>query len=123
MGPSVIEDELAMRVRFQIARRGGDQLTAFVKRGMQRRPTPARLEAAALLKSGQKRVREKRIAAILETGATELNFFGLQPSIKQLRGVKIWTRSCDALREEVTCFIREKICSGAGLNELNCSIR
>jgi hypothetical protein len=66
---------------------------------------------------------EKRIAAILETGATELNFFGLQPSIKQLRGVKIWTRSCDALREEVTCFIREKICSGAGLNELNCSIR
>jgi hypothetical protein len=66
---------------------------------------------------------EKRVLAILATGATELNFFGLQPSIKHLRGVKIWTRACDSLREEVTCFIREKICSGAALKELSCSIR
>ncbi len=66
---------------------------------------------------------EKRIAAILETGARDVHFFGLQPSIKHLRGAKVWTRSCDALREEVTCFIREKICVGAGAVELSCSIR
>ena len=66
---------------------------------------------------------EKRIEAILATGARDLHFIGLQPSIKHLRGAKAWSRSCDALREEVTCFIREKICSGAGTTELNCSIR
>ena len=66
---------------------------------------------------------EKRVIAIMETGATGMHFFGLQPAIKHLRGAKTWTRSCDALREEVTCFIREKICSGAEVAELNCSIR
>ena len=66
---------------------------------------------------------EKRVAAILETGATGMHFFGLQPAIKHLRGAKTWTRSCDALREEVTCFIREKISSGPEVAELNCSIR
>ena len=66
---------------------------------------------------------EKRIAVILETGVCELHFFGLQGSIKHLRQAKAWTRSCDALREEVTCFIREKICSGAGARPLSCSIQ
>jgi hypothetical protein len=66
---------------------------------------------------------EKRVDAILGTGARQLHFFGLQPAIKHLRGAKAWSRSCDALREEVTCFIREKICGGAGQAELNCSIR
>ena len=66
---------------------------------------------------------EKRVNAILATGATGIHFFGLQPAIKHLRGVKIWTRACDALREEVTCFIREKICSGGEVAELSCSIR
>ena len=66
---------------------------------------------------------EKRIDAILATGAREMHFFGLQPSIKHLRGAKAWSRACDALREEVTCFIREKICNCAGALELNCSIR
>ena len=66
---------------------------------------------------------EKRVHAIMETGATGIHFFGLQPAIKHLRGVKIWTRACDGLREEVTCFIREKICSAAGVAELSCSIR
>jgi hypothetical protein len=66
---------------------------------------------------------EKRVMAILATGAAGMHFFGLQPAIKHLRGVKIWTRACDALREEVTCFIREKICSGGEVAELSCSIR
>lgn len=66
---------------------------------------------------------EKRVAAILRTGVCELHFFGLQASIKHLRRAKVWTRSCDALREEITCFIREKVCTGAGTKPLSCSIR
>ncbi len=66
---------------------------------------------------------EKRIAALLETRVKSLHFSGLQHAIKHLRGVKIWSRACDGLREEVTCFIREKICSGTDVGELSCSIR
>jgi hypothetical protein len=66
---------------------------------------------------------EKRVLSILETGATGIHFFGLQPAIKHLRGAKTWSRACDALREEVTCFIREKIAGGPEVAELNCSIR
>jgi len=66
---------------------------------------------------------EKRVSSILETGATGIHFFGLQPAIKHLRGAKTWSRACDALREEVTCFIREKIAGGPEVAELNCSIR
>jgi hypothetical protein len=66
---------------------------------------------------------EKRVLSILETGATGIHFFGLQPAIKHLRGAKTWSRACDALREEVTCFIREKIVGGPAVAELNCSIR
>jgi hypothetical protein len=66
---------------------------------------------------------EKRVGAIISTGATSLHFFGLQPAIKHLRGAKTWTRSCDALRAEVACFIRDKISSGPAVAELTCSIR
>jgi hypothetical protein len=66
---------------------------------------------------------EKRVSALMETGTNSLHFVGLQLSVKHLRGTKIWTRSCDALREEIVCFIREKLASaGEGL-ELNCSLR
>lgn len=66
---------------------------------------------------------EKRLAALLETGATALHFFGLQPAIKHLRSAKTWTRSCDTLRQEVACFIRDKISSGPAIAELTCSVR
>jgi hypothetical protein len=65
---------------------------------------------------------EKRIAALAATRATSLHFFGLHPAIKHLCSAKAWTRACDALQEEVTCFVREKLCSGFGA-ELTCSIR
>ncbi len=66
---------------------------------------------------------EKRVSAIVATGATSLHFFGLQPAIKLLCSVKTWTRACDVLREEVTCFIREKLLSGPDVPDLSCSIR
>jgi hypothetical protein len=66
---------------------------------------------------------EKRVGAIVATGATSLHFYGLQPAVKHLRGAKTWSRSCDALREEVACFIRDKISAGLPIEELTCSIR
>ena len=66
---------------------------------------------------------EKRLIALLATGATSLHFSGLQPAIKHLCAVKTWTRACDAMREEVTCFLREKMLSGAEVADLTCSIR
>ena len=66
---------------------------------------------------------EKRVAGIFATGATSLHFFGLQAAIKHLRSAKTWTRACDGLREEVACFIREKLSSGPDASDLTCSIR
>jgi hypothetical protein len=65
---------------------------------------------------------EKRIAALMSSGIDSLHLVGLQLCVKHLRGAKTWTRACDALREEVVCFIREKLASGEG-TELNCSLR
>jgi hypothetical protein len=43
--------------------------------------------------------------------------------VKHLRGVKTWTRACDALREEIVCFVREKLASTIDLERLDCSVR
>src|SRR5438552_8585574 len=37
---------------------------------------------------------EKRINALIETGADNLQLCSLQSCVKHLRGVKIWTRAC-----------------------------
>jgi hypothetical protein len=66
---------------------------------------------------------EKRFSAMVETGATSLHFFGLQPAIKHLCSAKTWTRACDAMREEVACFIREKLLNGTEVANLSCSLR
>jgi hypothetical protein len=52
---------------------------------------------------------EKRIAALLESGVDNLQFSSLAACVKHLRGVKTWTRACDTLREEIVCFIRERL--------------
>lgn len=65
---------------------------------------------------------EKRIAALVETGTDSLQLVGLSACVKQLRGAKAWTRACDTLREEIVCFVREKL--GADERDhLRCSIR
>jgi hypothetical protein len=66
---------------------------------------------------------EKRIDALMATGVDNLQLCSLQPCVKHLRGVKTWTRGCDALREEIVCFVREKLTTNEGLSELNCSLR
>jgi hypothetical protein len=64
---------------------------------------------------------EKRINALLETGVDNLKIFTLQKCVKHLRGVKTWTRACDALREEIVCFIRERLMPTTA-ERLKCSL-
>src|SRR5256714_4337686 len=66
---------------------------------------------------------EKRIQGLLDTGVENLRLCSLHGCVKHLRGVKVWTRGCDALREEIVYFVREKLISGSGLARLECSLR
>src|SRR2546430_183416 len=66
---------------------------------------------------------ERQINALIQTGMDNLQLCSLQSCVKHLRGVKVWTRACDALREEIVCFVREKIASTAAVSRLDCSVR
>ena len=66
---------------------------------------------------------EKRINGLIKTGADNLQLCSLQSCVKDLRGVKTWTRACDALREEIVCFVREKLTSTSHLTRVDCSLR
>ena len=66
---------------------------------------------------------EKRINTLVETGVDDLQLCSLQSCVKHLRGVKAWTRACDALREEIVCFVREKLTANGSVTLLNCSLR
>ena len=66
---------------------------------------------------------EKRINMLVETGVDDLQLCSLQSCVKHLRGVKAWTRACDALREEIVCFVREKLMASTDLARLDCSLR
>jgi hypothetical protein len=65
---------------------------------------------------------EKRIDTLIETGVNHLQLCSLQACVKHLRGVKTWTRACDVLREEIVCFVREKLTSTTELARLDCSV-
>ena len=66
---------------------------------------------------------EKRINALVSTGVDSLRLAGLQPCVKHLRGTKMWTRACDTLREEIVCFVREKLGSNEALGQLRCFLQ
>src|SRR5437879_6610853 len=66
---------------------------------------------------------EKRIHALIETGVDNLQLCSLQACVKYLRRTKVWTRACDALREEIVCFIRERLTSTTTIERLKCSLR
>jgi hypothetical protein len=65
---------------------------------------------------------EKRLAALIETGVDNLQLCSLQPCVKHLRRTRVWTRACDSLREEIVCFIRERLTSTLS-ERLKCSLR
>jgi hypothetical protein len=66
---------------------------------------------------------EKRVQALVQTGSEKLHLCSLSAAVKHLRGTKIWTRNCDPLREEIVCFIRDKLTAAPGLARLDCSLR
>lgn len=66
---------------------------------------------------------EKRIGSLIEIGADSFQLCSLQSCVKRLRGAKTWTRACDALREEIVCFVREKLTTAPSPARLNCSVR
>ena len=66
---------------------------------------------------------EKRINALIEAGADNLRLSCLQLCVKHLRGTRTWTRACDALREEIVCFVREKLAFATDRVRLDCSLR
>src|SRR5204863_5151903 len=66
---------------------------------------------------------EKRISSLIETGTDDLQLCSLQSCVKQLRGVKTWTRACDALREDIVCFVRQRLTAATDLPRLDCSVR
>jgi len=66
---------------------------------------------------------EKRIHGLMEAGAENFSLCSLQACVKQLRGVKVWTRTCDTLRSEIVCFVREKLTVAGADRQVQCSIR
>src|SRR5947208_4329142 len=66
---------------------------------------------------------EKQIHALVETGVDNLQLSSLQACVKYLRRTKVWTRACDSLREEIVCFIRERLISTTTIERLKCSLR
>jgi hypothetical protein len=66
---------------------------------------------------------EKRIQALIGTGTDTLHLCSLHAAVKHLQGTKVWTRACDSFREEVVCFVREKLSGTSALRRLDCSLR
>ena len=66
---------------------------------------------------------EVTVTFLIEAGADNLRLSSLQLCVKHLRGTKTWTRACDALREEIVCFVREKLAFATDRARLDCSLR
>jgi hypothetical protein len=64
---------------------------------------------------------EKRLSVLIETGVDNLRLCSLYVCVKHLRCTKVWTRACDALREEIVCFIRERLTATTS-ERLKCSL-
>ena len=66
---------------------------------------------------------EKRIQGLLDTGVENLRLVSLHSCVKQLQGVKVWTRACDIVRSEIVCFVRDKLALAQLERPIQCSIR
>ena len=65
---------------------------------------------------------EKRLNALIETGVDNLHLCSLHACVKQLRCTRVWSRACDSLREEIVCFIRERLTATTS-ERLKCSLK
>ena len=64
---------------------------------------------------------EKRLNLLIDTGVDNLRLCSLYACVKHLRCTRVWTRACDALREEIVCFIRERL-TATSSERLKCSL-
>jgi hypothetical protein len=67
-------------------------------------------------------VLSRRLELLLQTRVNSVQLIALNACVKHLRGTRVWSRACDALRGEIVCFVREKL-SASEVLELNCSVR
>jgi hypothetical protein len=66
---------------------------------------------------------EKRIQALVAAGTETLHLVSLHAAVKHLQRTKVWTRACDSLREEIVCFVREKLSNAEAVDHIDCSLR
>ena len=64
----------------------------------------------------------RTIQAIIANNTRHFELFGLERCVKQLRGKKVWSRDCDALRAEIVSFVREQICIANPAQEISFSL-
>ena len=124
--PVVPFDQLSQTVRYVLQVIGYKEIIPYFS------PTPppvsfSLLEVAEAAGAGYELAffdsLEKRMHALVQTGTDSLQLVGLQACVKHLRGAKAWTRACDTLREEVVCFVREKLAADSELQQIRCSVR
>lgn len=65
----------------------------------------------------------RTIQDVVEGHICNFELFGLEHCVKQLRGKKVWSRDCDALRVEIVGFVREQICIANPAKEISFSLR
>ncbi|MDD5351174.1 MAG: hypothetical protein PHQ12_13265 [Chthoniobacteraceae bacterium] len=68
------------------------------------------------------RLREQ-LRSLIGAGTTEVDVVGLAPCVKQLRSRKSWSRSCEALQEEIVSFVRTQTAADPAKRELSVQVR
>ena len=88
---------------------------AEVARHFETGPPPARvslLEMAKKAGTGYElaffQLLARGMQGLLESKAAYLEFFDLEEGVKQLKARKVWARDCQALREEIVSFLRDR---------------
>ncbi|MEI7957825.1 MAG: hypothetical protein WCI40_01855 [Verrucomicrobiota bacterium] len=64
-----------------------------------------------------------RLQTLIGAGTTDMDLVGLASCVKQLRARKSWSRSCDALQEEIVSFVRTQTLSAPTAQEISVQVR
>ena len=68
------------------------------------------------------RLREQ-LRSLFGSGTTDVDVVGLAPCVKQLRARKSWSRSCEALQEEIVSFVRSQTEATPAKREISVQVR
>lgn len=117
---------LAGRIRDALQAIGYSEIGEHLALGM----PGERLDLAALAKEAGagyellffNRLREA-LRALIGKGTTEFDVVGLAPCVKHLRARKSWSRSCEALQEEIVSFVRTQTAGEAAEREISVQVR